>query len=347
MSVGEAQAPNAIPIAAAAAVIVESMWMLFSLVMAVSPQETEDHAKLDLACPSGPVASMHYGDDVRVPYLWPVRGPGGIEMTRAFPMETDRPGEAHDHPHHASMWFAHGDVDGHDFWHGTGRFPRIDVIGKPKVETTEERTVVTSEHAWRATEDDEVLREARKLTITEDETRRVLDFELTLTATRDVRFGDTKEGSFAIRVRPELRLKGEVAVGHARDSEGRNDRELWGKRSRWLLYHGVAEERRVGIAVYDHPKNLRHPTWWHARDYGLVAANPFGIHDFERKPKGTGDHDLKKGEALRMRYRVVLFAGEPDFAAVESDWRAWAGVREGQSSSDGPGKAGDDDGRDS
>lgn len=293
------------------------------LAFAAAPQD-EGHRTLVLDAPSGAFTSLHYGPDVRVPYLWPVRGPGGVEMTRAYPVGPEREGEAKDHPHHTSLWLAHGDVNGHDFWHAKGKTPRVEVVGTPKAATKKGVTTVDMTADWIAKPGEALLRETRRMTLSEADGVRRIEIDVRLEALVDVTFGDTKEGTFALRLHPALRLKGEVAKGHALDSEGRKDRALWGKRSRWLAYHGPIDGKEVAVSVFDHPDNLRHPTWWHARDYGLVGANPFGVHDFEKKPAGTGDFELKKGKTLRMRYRVQLHAGAPDAEALEAQWRAWS-----------------------
>jgi hypothetical protein len=75
----------------------------------------------------------------------------------------------------------------------------------------------------------------------------------------------------------------------------------------------------------DHPSNLRHPTWWHARDYGLLAANPFGIHDFEGKEdEHLGDYTLKKDETLTLRYQVVVHQGTLESAALPKHFKKFS-----------------------
>jgi hypothetical protein len=245
--------------------------------------------------------------DRRVPVLYPLVGPSGQPMTRGYPLE-ERPHEAKDHPHHQSMWFAHGSVNGLDFWHDEA--VRIVPSGKPAVFQRGDDVSISHAFLWQGKAGETVLSESRLYTFHAQEAARWVDVRLALTADAgDVVFGDTKEGTFALRLCPELRLKGEVAVGSIRDSEGHEDGACWGKRAKWMQYFGEVEGKHVGVAVFDHADNLRHPTWWHARDYGLVAANPFGVHDFERKPAGTGDYTLEKGETLTLRYRVLLHEG--------------------------------------
>ena len=163
---------------------------------------------------------------------------------------------------------------------------------------------------------------------------RIVEVHTTLTPAGDapVVFGDTKEGSFGMRLHPALRLKGPVAIGHIRNSTGAVDGQVWGKRAAWVRYEGIVEDEPVGAVLFDHPGNLRHPTWWHARDYGLVAANPFGAHDFEGAPAGTGDFELPAGERLELRWRVTLYRratanspADPDRTAwIERAYAAWA-----------------------
>ena len=118
-----------------------------------------------------------------------------------------------------------------------------------------------------------------------------------------------------------------TAVGHAINSEGDKDRDLWGKRAKWVDYWGAVKGKTLGIAIFDHPANPRHPTWWHARDYGLVAANPFGIHDFEKKPKGVGDMVIKDGSAVTFRYRFVFHQGDAKSANIEALYARFAAAQ--------------------
>lgn len=268
-------------------------------------------------------ATVHASAEPR-PYVWPVVAPGGVAVTRNHPMGT-RSGEQHDHPHHQSLWFAHGNVNGFDFWHGKRhrermvhegmdiRYPRADVVE------------VDSRYSWQVDDGEVVLRERRLLRFADHGDHRTIDAAVTLRATEgEVTFGDTKEGSFALRLHPALRVDGKVAAGELTNSEGDAGKAAWGKRARWLHDQGPVDGEPVGVAIFDHPDNLRHPTWWHARTYGLVAANPFGVHDFERKPKGAGDYVLKAGEELTLRYRVVVHRGEWAPGRVDDAWQRWA-----------------------
>ncbi len=293
------------------------------------------------SCAGSPVTMARHGDSIQVfsrgepfatvhiaaeprPYVWPLYAPGQVPVTRNHPM-AERDGEQSDHPHHQSLWLAHGNVNGFDFWHGKGHRERMVLATTLAKFGHEPYGLVQCEYNWLVDDNTVVLRESRQLRFHDDGDARMIDVFVELRATTDdVRFGDTKEGTFAMRLHPALRVDGKVASGDLRNSEGDHGKAVWGKRARWIADHGVVDGNSVGIAMFDHPKNLRHPTWWHARNYGLLAANPFGMHDFEKKPKGAGDFVLKKGESLSLRYRIVLYGEGWDDARMESAYADWA-----------------------
>ena len=163
-----------------------------------------------------------------------------------------------------------------------------------------------------------------------------MDWEITLHASNgQVTFGDTKEGSMAIRLNPSMQLmttkamksRGETAKGHIINSEGVTDGKTWGKRAAWCDYYGPVKGEVVGIAIFDHPSNPRHPTWWHVRDYGLFAVNPFGIHDFEKKPAGTGDFVIPAGQSATFKYRFYFHKGDEKQGKVAEHFRDYAGEK--------------------
>ena len=276
-----------------------------------------------------------YRADGHVPCLYPLIGPSGSELTRNFPLTPARDGEAGDHPHHRSFWTTHGSVNGIDFWalpkDGTTRIAHRGFGETTSTSTTIDgrtthRARFTVDLAW-ISKGKTHLTEKRSYTITARDKSRTVEVTSVLTAAdADVVFGDTKEGSVAIRLTPTLRLKGKVAKGHSVNSEGQQDDACWGQRARWIAYHGPdARDEPTVIAIMDHPRNLRHPTWWHARNYGLVAANPFGQHDFEhKKDTHLGDHTLKKGDSLTFTHRFLLHHGTLKSAKLNEAWQEFA-----------------------
>jgi hypothetical protein len=258
-------------------------------------------------------------------YYWPLMGPGETPVTRAWPME-ERPGEEKDHPHHRSMWFSHGLVNGIDFWseaasHGARqpKQPIGKIVHDKVVETKSGKTEghVTTTQNWVAPDGSIPVTSTQTLRVFQgSENERECEFSTTLTAgEKEVLFGDTKEGTFAIRIAESMRLrgaKGAQGAGHILNSQGLKDEKVWGTSAKWVAMYGPVAGKPMTIAIMDHPSNPRHPTRWHARDYGLFAANPFCEHEMDKsKPAGAGDFKLEAGKSVTFRYRIVIHTGEP------------------------------------
>jgi hypothetical protein len=229
-------------------------------------------------------------------------------------------GETDDHPHHRSLWFAHGSVNGLDFWTEQKKFGRIVHDGFDEIKSGAEIGVVKSHDRWVAAGGEVVCTDSRTLRVYAPSRNNelVFDFEITLKAgATNVVFGDTKEGTMAVRVADSMRVKGANPAGHIVTSTGVHDAATWGKRADWCDYSGLVDGHVVGIAMFDHPENPRHPTPWHVRDYGLFAANPFGQHEFEKlRDTHAGDLTIPAGQSVTFRYRFYLHEGDEQQAKV-------------------------------
>jgi hypothetical protein len=262
--------------------------------------------RIELTVDGEPFGVWHLTDQ---PYLHPVLGPSGKELTRAYPFE-ERDGEPRDHPHHRSLWFAHGAVDGLDFWSNVG--PLVRPTGLVAHASGAERGSFEVTDDWIAPDGHVVCSDRRRFELFALRDARGLDVDLTLRATEaGLTLGDSKEGTFALRLAPGLTVDGSEGRARLTNSEGLEDAAVWGKRARWMLARGVVDGEPAAVALMDHPQNLRYPTTWHARTYGLLAANPFGLSEFEGAEKGAGDFKVEPDGSLRLRYRVLFFAGVP------------------------------------
>ena len=274
---------------------------------------------------NGQLFTEYFYRDVPRPYCYPLIGPGGTELTRNWPMK-ELGEEEHDHPHHRSLWFTHGAVNGHDFWTEGKNAGKIVHDKFTEIKSGKDSGVIKSRNKWIAKDGSMVCADERVLRIfTGTDKERSLDFEITVQASNgELTFGDTKEGSMAVRVAETMRLKGKVGKGHIVNSEGVKDGETWGKRAAWCDYYGPVKDKIVGIAIFDHPQNPRHPTWWHVRDYGLFAANPFGQHDFEKlSNKEAGNLVVPAGKSVTFRYRLLLHEGDEQQAKVAEKYRQY------------------------
>jgi len=147
---------------------------------------------------------------------------------------------------------------------------------------------------------------------------RTIDVEIALTASRNITFGDTKEGAFAIRLADSFTEENGATIV---DSEGRHQMaNVWGKRADWVDYTGTVDREAIGVAIFDHPLNPRHPTYWHARDYGLFAANPFGRRAFD-PDQPESRWKLERGRKLVFRYRVLIHSPGIDLADRYRNYR--------------------------
>lgn len=265
------------------------------------------------------------------PFFWPLNAPGGVTVTRGWPMEKAEDGELTDHVHQKSAWFCHGDiipeglelkqkikgVEGVDFWSET---PGHGVIVCTKVDAPEQngaKASVATFNEWRTANGDKVLDETRTLTVVNYGEARLFIVESDLHASVcGLTFGDTKEGAFGIRVRHGItELKGKGTLTNA---EGKTrEKAVWGQLSDWCDYSGPVGDTVAGIALFADPSNPS-PTCWHSRGYGLMAANPFG-REKAGFPAMKGKKDLvklAKGEHLKLRFGLLLHRGDVEAGKV-------------------------------
>jgi len=279
---------------------------------------------------NGQLFTEYFFKDVPRPYYYPLLGPSETPMTRNWPQKAT-PGEEHDHPHHHSLWFGHALVNGHDFWTEQKAFGKIIHDGFEEIKSGSEVGIIKSRNKWVAANGDVICTDERTLRIYNPgkASERLFDFEVTLHAsTGDLTFGDDKDGMMAVRVAETMKLKRDGEHGHIVNSAGMRDGEAWGKRADWCDYYGPVEGKIVGIAIFDHPENPRHPTWWHVRDYGLFAANPFGKHHFESlDDKSAGNLTVPAGQSVTFRYRFYLHEGDEKQAEVAKKYHEYAGTK--------------------
>lgn len=258
------------------------------------------------------------------PILWPLMGPTGAKMTRDYPMKSDSKGEDRDHPHHRSLWFTHGEVNGVDFWlEGEGKGGITE-----HVEFTEKsggkNAVIGSRNLWKSPTGEKVLSDSRRFTFGADESANWIDCEFELKASEgDVHFGDTKEGTFGIRVAESMKVKAKTG-GKIINSAGQTDLAAWGQPADWVDYSGPVGSETLGAAILCHPSTFHHPNRWHVRDYGLFAANPFGVFHFTGEKEKTDGVRLKKGDKLVFRYRVVFHSGDEKAGKIADRYAEFA-----------------------
>ncbi|SMB87102.1 transmembrane prediction [Hymenobacter roseosalivarius DSM 11622] len=291
--------------------------------------------KIDVYVGQHLFTSFLYPDTLEKPVLYPLRAAGGTVVTRGFPVQP-KAGDPTDHPHHLGLWLNFENVNGLDFWNNSYAIPAAKKASYGWIktdrilETTSGPTGALAYHAnWTNQQNEVLLEETTRFEFSGAGRQRLIDRVTTLKANTDVTFNDAKDGLIGLRLAHELQMptdqdqkftddKGNVTVvkggtdqlatGNYLTSAGQRGNDAWSTRGAWCKVFGKIGSDSVSIAIIDHPKNPNYPTFWHARGYGLFAANPLGEKIFTNGKSAKNLH-LKKGESVTFRYRVVIDAG--------------------------------------
>ena len=301
----------------------------------------EAHRRVDITIGGSPFTSYIWPTSLKKPVLFPLITDQGITVTRGYPLDP-RPNERVDHPHHAGLWFNYGNVNGFDFWNNSDAIKpearsKMGSILHTRIVSTKsgaDRGELVVESVWVTGEDKPILNQTTRYIFARRDHARVIDQVVTLKALDHAVFNDDKEGLFGVRVARWLESpeeKGGVfmdangnptkvdsapvdssspATGVYLTSENVKGPAVWSTRGRWCSLTGRTGGKMVTIAIIDHPRNPNYPTYWHARGYGLFAANPLGQHIFDPKAAEL-NFTLDKGQVATFRYRVLLINGKP------------------------------------
>ncbi len=265
------------------------------------------------------------------PVLWPVIGPTGEPMTRAWPVSDSSVEEAQDHPHHRSIWITYEGVNEVDFWQekekGKAR-PYPAGIQKhrefKKVESKGDSAVIVAVTDWIGPEGNKICEDERTWTFGTDGDQRWLDCRFVLTASEgELRLADSKEGFFAVRVADSMNVDHKLG-GRIVSSRGLTDEAAWAQPAEWVDYQGPVAGETVGIAIFTHPESLNYPAPWHVRTYGLFAGNPLGKLAFTEEKGDIRERPLRMalapGESIVLHYRIVLHRGDEQEAKLSEKY---------------------------
>jgi hypothetical protein len=283
-------------------------------------------------------------DRANKPYVWPIVGPTGKQMTRGYPLVDlpTEPEKQRDHPHHRGLTFGHDDYAS-DTWHDRSTYealladPKNEARGRQaianlgsirhrtftRLDAGPEQAVVESICDHLGPTGQVNLTEHRRLTFRATKTTRTIDVDQDLVGgDKPVRIGDRKDAGLFIRVPVSVAVDSKEG-GRIINSEGAVDAEAWSKPARWCDYHGPVDGEKLGIAFLNHPSSFRHPTRWHVRTYGLFTANPFASQAYDPKLPDAAI-TLAPGETLRLRHRLIFHSGDEREAGIEAAWQAYA-----------------------
>jgi len=309
--------------------------------------------KVEVTVDGKPFTSYIWPDSLEKPVLYPISTSAGTVITRGFP---PLPNERQDHPHHVGLWFNYGDVDGFDFWNNSDA---ITAEQKLKMGSVKHREVVRAEskgdHAvlevkadWVSGDGKTRLHETTIFTFRAAAGGvRMIDRVTTLAAakgTATVKMPDNKEGALGLRVIRALEDPAEKGgefkdaagritkmgnmdmtgvTGQYLSSEGKVGKDVWGTRGAWTKLSGQVGGKDVTVAILDAPGNPGYPTYWHARGYGLFAANPLGQAALSNN-KDTLGFAIAEGKPATFRYRLLVVDGNPSAADMQKYAAQWA-----------------------
>ncbi len=268
----------------------------------------EKENAIDVMCGNKYVTSYRYGKTLTKPILYPLKSPSGVVVTRGFPLENVA-GESTDHPHHTGMFFTYGNVNNEDLWNNATPPPQIKHIKTTKTDDGQ-LSIITH---WIGRRGKVLLEEKRDMFFTAEPNEYAIDFNIVLTTQdKEVVFGDTKEGMFAIRVADWLREEG--GTGEYLNSDGNTgEPNVWGRRAKWCRLQGQKNGKTIGIAIFNHPDSTNYPTYWMARGYGLFAANPLGQYVFQEAQKFENPKPfnltLQPGQSALFRFKLIIYEG--------------------------------------
>jgi hypothetical protein len=244
------------------------------------------------------------------PYLAHVRAPGGTQVTRNHPPVEGRDATDHD-TFHPGIWLAFGDISGADFWRNKATIEHVEFVEKPTVDSRGGRFAVRNRYRQG---DRTICEEVSRISILVRAAGYLVILDSEFTADAEFSFGDQEEMGLGVRVATPLAVKNGGRL--ANSDGGINEKQVWGKQAEWCDYSGTIDGRPLGILLVPDPGNFRR-SWFHARDYGFVAANVFG-----RKAFTGGEPSqvvVPKGQSLRLRYAVLVHAGPIDLTSAYQD----------------------------
>jgi methane monooxygenase PmoA-like len=288
--------------------------------------------KIEIEINGKAFSTFHYGKDWAKPFLHPLRASSGTIVTRGFPLEKIE-GESNDHFWQRGLWFAHGDINGIDFWREASgdkakdaKLPLpvglIAIKSAPKYKSERGNGKISAVFNLVAPGDKILGTLSQEYIFRSLDKNIIIDLKAVVLADQGIslKMGDTEEGLLGFRFADEFKEDRGAALSNSEGLKGTDN--IWGKRARWVDYSTSIKGEKLGVAILDHPQNPKHPTYWHARGYGLNAANPFGEHDFRNDKSLDGSVTIPAGGNLSFYYRVVIHPG--DAQGIEQLYTAFA-----------------------
>ena len=283
---------------------------LFFSVAFAQPKVTAEKVgdKIEFRIDGNLFTSYILSESEKYPFFFPVNGPSNACVTSM---------RNANYPHHSSLFFGCDRVNGGNYWQETLKDGQIISLRADILETGGEKAVVENECIWRRPGADAPIKDKRKITISSpSKNKYFIDFDVTMEMLMDVTIEKTNHSLFSGRMDPDLAV---VNGGTMINAEGETgEKDTFGKRSAWMDYYGKRMGKSEGMAILQHPSNEWFPAPWFTRDYGFFSPTPMYW------PENNESITLKKGEQIKLRYRVIVHSGNHVEAMIAEEFTKYS-----------------------
>jgi hypothetical protein len=244
----------------------------------------------------------------KYPFFFPVNGPSNASVTSM---------RNANYPHHSSLFFGCDKVNGGNYWQEGLKDGQIISLRADILETGGSKAVIENECIWRRPGADAPIKDKRRITVTiPSKDKFILDFDVTMEMLIDVNIEKTNHSLFSGRMDPDLAV---INGGTMINAEGETgEKGTFGKASAWIDFYGNRQGKTEGMAILQHPSNKWFPAPWFTRDYGFFSPTPMYW------PANDKNTSLKKGEQIKLRYRVIVHSGNHTEAGIAEEFAKYS-----------------------
>ena len=265
------------------------------------------HSKIDVLINKNLFTSYIFSEDEKYPFFFPVNGPSNSSVTSM------RNGN---YPHHSSLFFGCDKVNGGNYWQEGLERGQIISLRADIIESGNDKVVIEAENIWRRPNANSPIKDFRKITITAPSNDLFqIDFDITMEMLMDVTIDKTNHSLFSGRMDADLAVTNGGTMVNANGDKG--EKGTFGKRSPWIDFYGKRGDKFEGMAIMQHPSNEWYPSPWFTRDYGFFSPTPMYW------PADDKETTLKKGQTIKLKYRVLVHAGDVASAKIAEQFEVY------------------------
>ncbi|MBW6534136.1 MAG: PmoA family protein [Mariniphaga sp.] len=243
----------------------------------------------------------------KYPFFFPVNGPSNATVTSM---------RNANYPHHSSLFFGCDKVNGGNYWQEGLDEGQIVSLRADILESGGDKAVIENENIWKRPGADAPIKDKRIITVSVTSPEKFqIDFDIVMEMLMDVTIDKTNHSLFSGRMDPDLAV---INGGTMINAEGETgEKDTFGKRSAWMDYYGERMGKMEGMAIMQHPSNEWFPAPWFTRDYGFFSPTPMYW------PENDKNIVLKKGEQIKLRYRVLVHTGNHLVAKIAEEFEKY------------------------